>query len=304
MEFRKIGDGDDALSVSVVGLGCNAFGRRIDEARSAAVINAALDAGINFFDTAESYGNGQSEEFIGRTLGARRREVVIATKFGWGGNGGGAANVHRAVDASLKRLGTDWIDLYQLHKPDPSVQHEETLYALDELVRAGKVRQIGCSNFSAAQLWAANASAAANGTARYVTAQNKYSVLERDVEGQGLAAACERLGVGILPYYPLARGLLTGKYRRGAPPPTGSRLEAGALAGTNFDLLERLEALARDRGFDLLALAFSWLLAQPAVPTVIAGATRADQIHANAAAAGWAMTKDDLAAIDGILGRG
>jgi aryl-alcohol dehydrogenase-like predicted oxidoreductase len=308
METRTIGDGAAALTVSVVGLGCNAFGRRIDEARSAAVVHAALDAGITFFDTAESYGGGESETFIGRALGKRRRDVVIATKFGWGPGGAGAAGIARAVEGSLRRLGTDCIDLYQLHKPDSATPHEETLQALDALVRAGKVRQIGCSNFSAAQLEAAEAAAAACGTARYVTAQNEYSVLDRGIE-DGLAPVCEALGVGILPFYPLARGLLTGKYRRGEAPPPGSRLAAGGdwrVSGTleqaDFDTLEALEGFAAARRHDLLALAFSWLLAQKTVPTVIAGATRPEQVAANAAAASWTMTGDDLAEIDRILG--
>lgn len=309
MESRKIGDGEEALSVSVVGLGCNAFGRRIDGAASERVIHAALDAGITFFDTAETYGGGQSEEFLGRALGARRKDVAVATKFGWGADGASRAAVIRAIDGSLRRLRTGWIDLYQLHKPDPATPHEETLSALDEAVRAGKVRFVGCSNFSTGQLEDANAVAERNGLCRYVTAQNPWSVLDRRIEG-ALVPACDRLKVGMLPYYPLARGLLTGKYRRNAAPPRGSRLggsdrrSTGVLEGADFDTLEALEAFAAARGHDLLTLAFSWLIAQKTVPSVIAGASRPEQCAANVAAAGWAMSRAELDEIDRIVRTG
>jgi aryl-alcohol dehydrogenase-like predicted oxidoreductase len=303
LETRKVG----SLHVSVVGLGCNNFGRRLDAAQTAAVVDAALDAGINFFDTADVYGGGQSEEFIGRALGSRRNAVVIATKFGnrmeGQGSGASAAYVRQACEASLRRLGTDYIDLYQLHRPDPQVPIAETLGALDELVRAGKVREIGCSNFSAEQIREAEA-AHANG-ARFVSVQNEYSLLKRDVE-RDVLPECERAGLTFLPYFPLASGLLTGKYRRGEPAPSGSRLAGGGranqLSDQNLAIVEELIRFAEAHGHTILELAFSWLLARPVVASVIAGATKPEQVHANTGAAQWRLTADELGEIDRIVG--
>jgi aryl-alcohol dehydrogenase-like predicted oxidoreductase len=309
MEFRTVGPKNaETMRVSLVGLGCNAFGRRISEQESIAVVHAALDAGITFFDTAESYGDGQSESWLGKGLGRRRKDVIVATKFGWGklhapGKGGGSrANIEKAVEGSLKRLGTDWIDLYQLHRPDASTPIAETLDALDDLVRAGKVRFIGCSNFSGAQLAEAMQVAASRRTMPFVTAQNEYNVLDRAIEG-GLLPVCRANDVRILPYYPIARGLLTGKYRRGREAPKGSRLEGG-LSGADFARLEALEAFAASSGHSLLDLAMSWLAGKPETASVIAGASRPEQLAQNAAAAGWHMTAQDRAEIDRIvLGR-
>ncbi|MDP9315406.1 MAG: aldo/keto reductase [Chloroflexota bacterium] len=303
METRSIG----SLEVSVVGLGCNNFGRRLDAAQTAAVVDAALDAGITFFDTADVYGSGQSETFIGQALGQRRSAVVIATKFGnpMEGQGSGAsrAYIQQAVEASLRRLGTDYIDLYQLHRPDPDTPMVETLGALNELVQAGKVRAIGCSNFSVEQLRAAEA----RGGARFVSVQNEYSLLKREPE-QGVLATCDRLGIAFLPYFPLASGLLTGKYRRGQPVPTGSRLAsspnaANQLTEHNLAIVEALIQFAEARGQTILELAVSWLLARAVVASVIAGATKPEQVRANAGAAAWRLTEADLGEIDRIVGR-
>jgi aryl-alcohol dehydrogenase-like predicted oxidoreductase len=303
MEKRRIG----ALEVSVVGIGCNNFGRRIDEAATKAVVDAALEAGINFFDTADIYGgDGRSEEFLGRALGPRRREVVIATKFGMKMDeerrGAHPDYVRRAAEDSLRRLGTDHIDLYQLHEPDPSVPIADTLGALDELVRAGKVREIGCSNFSAAQLREAEGAACG---ARFVSVQNEYSLLHREPEREVLAE-CGRLGLAFLPYFPLASGLLTGKYRKGEPIPEGTRLSdpqraARELTGERLETVERLIAFAENRGHTLLELAFAWLLARPAVASVIAGATKPEQVRANAATAGWKLTDEEIAEVERIV---
>lgn len=308
MDTRRIG-GEDGFDITLVGLGCNAFGRRIDEAASRAVIHAALDCGVTFFDTAEGYGGGLSEAFIGRALEGRRHEVVLATKFGLidshvAGKGcGSRANAFAAVEKSLRRLRTDCIDLYQLHKPDPATPIAETLQALDDLTAAGKIRLYGCSNFSVAQLREAIDVARASGLRGFVTAQNAWSVLDRDIEGD-LVPVCAAHGIGILPYYPLAQGLLTGKYRRGETPPAGSRLAGGgALARADFAVLERLEDFAARRGYDLLTLAVSWLASHPVTASVIAGATRPDQLPRNAASARWKMTAEDLATIDGFAGR-
>jgi aryl-alcohol dehydrogenase-like predicted oxidoreductase len=304
METRRIG----SLSVSVVGLGCNNFGRRLDAAASAAVVKAALDAGVTFFDTADVYGQGQSEEFLGRALGARRRDVVIATKFGnpmeGQGRGASPAYIRRAVEASLRRLGTDYIDLYQLHNPDPGIPIEETLGALTELVRAGTVREIGCSNFSAEQIRVAQEAAIRQGAARFVSVQNEYSLLHRDPEERVLPE-CERLGLAFIPYFPLASGLLTGKYRRGQPAPPGARLTQGGrfadvLSERNLAIVEQLIGFADSRGYTLLELAISWLLARPVVASVIAGATKPEQVRANVAAAGRKLTSAELAGVEAI----
>jgi aryl-alcohol dehydrogenase-like predicted oxidoreductase len=303
MEMRRLG-GENGFDLSMVGLGCNAFGRRLIEADSTPVIHAALDAGINFFDTAEIYGDGLSEEFVGRAIRGRRDEIRIATKFGLrkihvqGKGSGSRENIRIAIDLSLKRLGTDIIDLYQIHMPDPSTPIAETLGAMNELVTEGKVRLIGCSIFSADQLRAAAETAKAMGLKSFVTAQNEWSLLDRDVEAE-LVPACTETGAGILPFYPLARGLLTGKYRREGSP-TGSRL-ASELPGVDFDVLEALEAFAAARGNTLLMLAVSWLASQKVTASVICGAAHEDQPAQNAAAAAWKMTVKDLAEIDRIL---
>jgi aryl-alcohol dehydrogenase-like predicted oxidoreductase len=303
MDTRHIG----SLEVSVVGLGCNNFGWRIDERGSAAVVDAALAAGITFFDTADIYGGTKSEEFLGRALGKRRDQVVIATKFGMqvdaGRQGARPEYVTRALDDSLRRLGTDRIDLYQLHQPDPTVPIAQTLRALDDAVRAGKVREIGCSNFTAAQIL--EAQDAAGGRARFVSVQNDYSLLHREPEREVLPA-CERLGLGFLPYFPLASGLLTGKYRRGQSLPEGTRLSGsfGQSRVTDEKLMqvEALTAFAESQGHRLLELAVAWLLAHRVVSSVIAGATSPVQVQANAAAAtAWRLTKKDLEAIDGVV---
>lgn len=298
MQTRRIG----SLAVSVVGLGCNNFGRRLDEARTATVVHAALDAGITFFDTADMYGGTKSEELLGRALGPRRNDVVVATKFGWeidaARKGAHPDYVKRAIDDSLRRLGTDRIDLYQLHKPDPTVPIADTLGALDDLVRAGTVREIGCSNFSAAQL--REAEHRASGRARFVSVQNEYSLLHREPEKEVLAE-CERLGLAFIPFFPLASGLLTGKFRRGRPTPAGTRLTDRPPSADQLALVEKLIAYAESRGHTILELAFGWLLARPVVASVIAGATSSAQVQANVGAVGWVLTPDEQATVDGIL---
>jgi aryl-alcohol dehydrogenase-like predicted oxidoreductase len=305
METRKIG----GLAVSAVGIGCNNFGGRIDAASTKAVVDAALDAGITLFDTADVYGNRRSEELLGAALGSRRDDVVIATKFGMGDGkslpaGASAASVATAAEGSLRRLGTDRIDLYQLHLPDDATPIDETLAALDRLVQDGKVREIGCSNFDGPRLDAAAQSAEKNGTARFVSVQNELSLLRRRGETD-LLAACERHDLAILPYFPLASGMLTGKYRRGEEPPAGTRLAGmpperreSALADRRFDTVEALEAFARSRGHSLLELAMSWLAGLPHLASVIAGATKPEQVLANAAAVGWALTETERAELD------
>jgi aryl-alcohol dehydrogenase-like predicted oxidoreductase len=302
VETRRIG----SLEVSVVGLGCNNFGTRLDAEGTEQVVRAALDAGINFFDTADIYGKGLSEEYVGRALGSRRSEVVLATKFGMKMDeqrkGARPEYLRQALEDSLSRLGTDYVDLYQLHTPDSEVPIADTLGALDELVKAGKVREIGCSNFSAAQLREAEA-AVKPGAARFVSVQNEYSLFEREPEREVLAE-CERLGIAFIPFFPLASGLLTGKYRKGRPIPEGTRLSnsryASLLSDENLDVVERLIEFAESRGHTLLDLAFSWLLAKPVVVSVIAGATSPSQVKNNAGAAGWRLTEEELAEIDRI----
>ena len=305
MEKRRIG----SLETSVVGLGCNNFGRRLDLDATSAVVDAALDVGITFFDTADTYGGTRSEEYLGRALGRRREDVVIATKFGSRldeqRRGARPEYVHRAVEDSLRRLGTDRIDLYQLHTPDFDVPIGETLGALDELVRAGKVREVGCSNFSVEQLRKAE-EATREGAARFVSVQNEYSLLHREPEAEVLPE-CERLGVAFVPYFPLANGLLTGKYRRGRDVPAGSRLDSsrgeGLLTEENLVVVERLIEFSESRGHTILELAFSWLLARSAVASVIAGATSPEQARGNAAAAGWVLTDAELAEVGSIVTR-
>jgi aryl-alcohol dehydrogenase-like predicted oxidoreductase len=308
MTYRPLGD--SGLAVSAVGLGCNAFGRRIDADQSTKVVHAALDQGITLFDTADVYGRGESERLLGRALGDRRGDAVVATKFGSdmdGDNGvdwgvrGSRRYIRRAVEASLRRLATDWIDLYQIHEPDPVTPVDETLAALGELVAEGKVRYLGSSNFAAWQVTDADWVARSSGYERFVSAQNKYSLYDRSAERE-LVPACEQAGVGVLPYFPLEYGLLTGKYRRGAPAPDGSRLAARAdlLERADFDRIEALERFAADRGIGILDVSIGGLAAQPAVASVIAGATRPDQVVANAAAGAWQPSAADLAALDDL----
>jgi aryl-alcohol dehydrogenase-like predicted oxidoreductase len=311
MQTRNIG----TLSVSVVGLGCNNFGMRMDAGASDRVVHAALDAGITFFDTADIYGGTKSESFLGRALGARRNEAIVATKFGVRidddhPGGASAAYISRACDDSLKRLGTDRIDLYQLHFPDPNTPLDETLGALDTLVRAGKVREIGCSNFTAEMIDEATSISKANGWARFASVQNEYSLLRRAPEQQGVLDACTRNGLAFIPYFPLASGVLSGKYRRGEQPPEGTRL-AGmpadrleqALSDKVMDRVEALTTWAEQHGHSILDLAFAWLLARPAVASVIAGATRPEQAKANADAASWTLTPADVEEIDALIAR-
>ena len=297
------------LAVSVVGLGCNNFGGRIDLDATRAVVDAALDEGINFFDTADIYGGTKSEELLGQVLAGRRDDVIVATKFGMGDGtmlpaGASAASVMAAAEGSLRRLNMDHIDLYQLHLPDDTTPIDETLEAMDQLVRDGKVREIGCSNFDGDRLDAATASAATHGTARFESVQNELSLLRRRGEAE-VIAACERHGLSILPYFPLASGMLTGKYRRGEEPPAGTRL-AGmdgerrerALSDKRFDTVESLDSFAKERGHTLLELAMSWLVGVPHLASVIAGATKPEQVRANVAAIGWSLTDDDRGRID------
>jgi aryl-alcohol dehydrogenase-like predicted oxidoreductase len=302
LERRKIG----ALEVSLTGLGCNNFGWRIDAAHSARVVGAALDAGINFFDTADIYDTGHSEEYLGRALAGRRQDAIVATKFGMKFDetheGAKPEYVRQAAEDSLRRLGTDYIDLYQIHQPDPHTPIAETLAALDELVRAGKVREIGCSNFSAGQI--RDASQAAGSHAHFVSVQNEYNLFHRAPEAEVLPE-CRRQGLAFLPYFPLASGLLTGKYRRGQPLPKGSRGEAGwgpkVFTEANLEKVERLTRFASGNGHSLLELAFSWLAAQPTVASVIAGAVSPEQVQANAPAALWKLTPADLGEIDKLV---
>ncbi len=307
---RRLGDSE--LEVSIVGLGCNNFGRRLDLEGTTAVVQAALEAGVTLFDTADIYGGaGASERLMGEALGGRRSEYLIATKFGMqmsGADGvpdaprGSRDYIRWAIEGSLKRLGVDRIDLYQYHRPDGVTPIAETLAAMDELVREGLVGAIGCSNFSAVQLEEAERVARERGLARFVTLQNSYSLLERGIEAD-VAPACERLGVSILPYFPLASGLLSGKYRRGQRGPQGSRLGGGESAGSNeqFDVVEALETFAAGYGVGLLDVAIAGLAAQPAVGSVIAGATRPEQVRANVAAVlSWIPSADALAELDQI----
>ena len=303
MDTRRIG----LLEVSVVGLGCNNFGGRLDFAETKAVVHAALDAGITFLDTADVYGGTKSEEYLGRILAERRGRVVVATKFGIAlddeRKGARPAYVKRACEDSLRRLKTDRIDLYYLHRPDPETPIADTLGALDELVRAGKVREIGCSLFTAAQL--REARAAAGKGARFAAVQNEYSLLVRESEREVLAE-CERDGIAFVPYYPLASGLLTGKYRRGQPAPKGTRLAMNPgwnerfFTDPNAARAESLATFAESRGHTLLELAFSWLLRHRVVASVIAGATSPEQVRANVAAPRWKLTAEDLARVDAI----
>ncbi len=313
MQFRHLGN--SGLVVSVVGLGTNNFGMKLDLEGSREVVHAALDEGITLFDTADSY--GKSEERLGEILQASRDDVVIATKFGsdsrqrgndngedWGARGS-RRYVTRAVESSLRRLRTDWIDLYQLHRPDEGTPIEETLSALDDLVHAGKVRYLGSSNFTGWQVAEAEWTARTRGLARFVSAQNEYSWLKRGIE-QDLVPALGHYGIGLLPFFPLASGLLTGKYRRGEAAPEGSRLKGreAALTDAAFDVVEKLEKFASERGIALLDVAIGGLAAQPAVSSVIAGATSREQVVKNVAAGSWQPSAADLAALDEITAPG
>jgi len=303
MQKRSIG----SLEVTAVGLGCNNFGWRIDAAATARVVDAALDAGINFFDTADIYGNGESEEFLGKALKGRWDRVVIATKFGSkldeGRQGAKPDYIKRAVEDSLRRLGTDHIDLYQLHRPDSNTPIGETLAGLDALVKAGKVLEIGASNFSAEQVREADG-AVRGGAARFVSVQNEYSLMHREPE-KDVLPECVQRGIAFLPYFPLANGLLTGKYRSGQAMPRGSRGQSGwgpkVFTEENLEIADGLREFAESRGQSLLKLAFAWLASRPAVASVIAGASSPEQAQANAHAADWKLSEADLAEIDRIL---
>ena len=305
MERRKIG----SLEVSVVGLGCNNFGWRVDKTATHAVVEAALEGGINFLDTADMYGTGQSEEYLADALQGHRNDIVLATKFGQsmgeGKAGAAPAYVREALEASLTRLRTDHIDLYQLHKPDPGTPIADTLGALDELVKAGKIREIGCSNFSVDQLREA-AAAVKPGCAHFVSVQNEYSLFHRAPEGDVLPE-CKNSGIAFIPYFPLANGLLTGKYRKGQPLPENSRGKDAwgppVFTDRNIDIVEALMEFALAHGRSLLELGISWLAAQPAVVSVIAGAKTAKQVETNAVSAGWQLTEADLAEINNIVSR-
>ena len=305
MEYRTIGP----LSISLAGLGCNNFGMRIDAEQTQRVVDAAIDAGVTFFDTARMYGGGKSEEFLGKALGKRRGDVIIGTKFGMehndDDNGGSAAYITKVVESSLTALGTDYIDLYQFHQPDPNVPIEETLGALDALVTAGKVRAIGHSNFDGAQIDAAAAAAA--GQTPFVTAQNEWSLLNRAIEDE-VVPACARHGLGMLPYFPLASGMLTGKYRKGQAQPENTRLTSSSyfehfMSDANYDKVEALVAWGADNGRTILEVACSWLASQPVTASVISGATKPEQVTSNAAATRADLTESQLAEISALAGR-
>ena len=309
MEFRNLGN--SGLQVSVIGLGCNNFGMRIDLDGTKDVISAAIDEGINLLDTADVYGGrGKSEELMGAALKGRRHEVVLATKFaspmgeGPMHQGGSRKWIMQAVEDSLRRLQTDYIDLYQVHRPDDKTPIEETMRALDDLVTQGKVRYIGHSNFSGWMTAEAHYVARYEHLTPFVSAQNEWSLLNRRVE-HDLVPACARFNVGILPYFPLASGLLTGKYRRGQDAPEGTRLSAGPfgarmLTDRNYDIVEKLEAFAQARGHTILELAIGWLASQPTVSSVIAGATKPEQVKSNVESGSWRLTAEEMAEVDAL----
>lgn len=306
MRTARIG----SLEVSVIGLGCNNFGRALDADGSAAVVHAALDAGVTFFDTASNYGEGRSESFLGTALGPRRSDVVIATKFGvpipgWEGSGGAAPDyVRQVVERSLDELGTDYIDLLMIHFPDEKTPVADTMEVMDDLVVAGKVREVGCSNFNSTQLREAAAVSNERDMAPLLCDQVHLSMVHRDPLTDGTADACGELGIALLPYYPLASGLLTGKTRRGGKPVGRLQMDRyrDFLTEENFDLVEALEAFAGERGLTLVQVALGWLLTQPAVPAVTPGATRVSQVAANTAAADWAPSDDDLTVLQSLIG--
>jgi aryl-alcohol dehydrogenase-like predicted oxidoreductase len=315
MEYRNMGG--SGLKVSLAGLGCNNFGRRVDQRGTRAVVDAAIDAGITLFDTADIYGDSLSEKYLGRALGKRRQDVAVVTKFGLPMRAGLGAREDvnlgsrryaiAACEASLRRLGSDYIDLYLLHTPDSETPIAETLDVMSRLVDQGKVRYIGCSNFAGWQISDADWQAQINGSQRFIAAQNEWSLLERDIEPE-VVPACERFGLGVMPFFPLASGLLSGKYKRGRKPPKGARLAAdddyyrALLSDANFTKIEALEAWTAKRGHSLLELAIAWLTSRPVVSTVIAGATKARQVKANVAATlGWRLNGDEIAAVETIL---
>jgi len=312
MTYRQLGN--SGLTVSTVGLGCNNIGRRLDKDATRALVDAAIDAGVTLFDTADIYGSevGASEDLLGQALVGRRETLVLATKFGMSTRGatlpehearGSRRYIRASIEGSLRRLRTDYVDLYQMHEPDPRTPIEETLAALDELVREGKVRYIGSSNFTAWQVVDAEWSARTSGHVRFVSAQNRYSLLDRGIETE-LVPACEHAGVGVLPFYPLASGLLTGKYHRDAALPAGTRLGESryseALANANWPVVEGLRDFATTRGIGMLDVAIGGLAAQPAVASVIAGAMNPQQVQANANACRWHPDAADLAELDAI----
>jgi len=312
VEYRNVGR--SGLPVSVAGLGCNNFGMRIDKEQTAAVVHRALDLGVTLFDTADIYGGTRSEEFLGAALGDRRKNVVVATKFvgpvGEGPLNRGASRRHvfDAVENSLRRLGTDWIDLYQIHFPDVTTPIEETLRALDDLVKQGKVRYIGCSNFAAWQVVEAQWTARTEHFVPLISAQSEYNLLNRRIERE-LVPACQEYELGILPYFPLASGFLSGKYRPGEKPPEGTRLAAWGprgeevLSERNFAILGGLEQFVGARGKTVLDVAIGWLASHPYVPSVIAGATKPEQVEENVKAAEWRLTPEEMSEIDGITSR-
>lgn len=306
MRYRNLGNSD--LKVSVLGLGCNSYGaapgqaggRFLDLEATRAVVNAAFDSGVTFFDTADIYGaDGGSEKFIGEILKDRRKQVVIATKWGYANSqsgkiAGDSNHIRTSVEASLRRLQTDYIDLYQYHFPDNKTPFAETLQVLEDLRREGKIRYVGASNFSAAQLEDADKTARDKKLSRFISLQNQYSLLETDAE-KDVLPACEKLKVGFLPYFPLASGLLTGKYRRNNPAPEGARLANRPIDDATYTKIEKLEAFAKQRGHTLLDLAFAGLITHPQMGSVIAGATKPNQIRENAASIGWELTAADTA---------
>ena len=319
MKYRRLGLSD--LQVSEIGLGTNNFGitpgptnygSQMTPQAAAEVIDAALDAGVNLIDTANIYSAGDSERYIGLALRGKRQQAVIATKFGgwWLGGppgvGGSREHIVSAVEGSLKRLRTDYIDLYQIHGPDPRTPIEETLAALDDLVGQGKVRYVGHSNFAAWQIVEAEWTVRHTGGVRFISSQSEYSMLERELE-KDVIPVCGKYGLGILPFFPLAHGFLTGRYRRGETAPEGSRLGINLKAGerrlteSNFDMLERLSAWVGERGHTLVELAFAWLLARPEVSSVIAGASRPEQIRQNATTVEWRLTSEDMSDLDRIM---
>ncbi len=303
--------GTTGLRVSAVGLGCNNFGMRLDREATRKVVHAALDAGVTLFDTADIYGDrGDSERLLGEALGPRRKDIVLVTKFGLPMDGSGRRQggspryVRQAIEASLERLKTDWIDVYYFHRPDPATPIEQTLRVLDELVRQGKVRHIGCSNFSGAQIREAQDTARAKGLTSFVAAQDQYNLLSRKIEGE-LLPVIESEKLALLPYFPLASGMLTGKYHRGKPLPKGTRLSNPRysdrfLNDQNLLIVERLEQFCAARGRTLLELAFGWLLAKPCVASVIAGASTPAQLMQNAGAIGWRLSRDEIVEVNRI----
>jgi aryl-alcohol dehydrogenase-like predicted oxidoreductase len=314
MDYRALGR--SGLKVSAVGLGCNNFGMLIDAAQTQKVVDKAIDLGITLFDTADVYGDmGKSEEFLGKALGARRKDVLVATKFGnpmgkgvMEQGGGSRLYIMRAVEASLRRLGTDYIDLYQIHRPDPATPIDETMRALDDLVRQGKVRYVGHSNFAGWETADAAWTAKALNLSPFISAQNRYSLLSRDIEAE-LVPACLYHGVGILPFFPLESGLLTGKYKRGEKPAEGTRYAAWASRGPiasrffgddKFAKVEQLQVLCEQFGHTMLEMAFGWLLSKPVVSSVIAGATKPEQLEQNVKAGAWRPTSDEAQKIDEI----